>query len=181
MYFDDPKAPLLLRAHKTVQGKTKSHHPFICGPKPVKASWAPGASMLRFVFQITLWLVCLRSDRVVPHGLVSVVGVSFAGPPRAPIMGNPSACSCWTDEALNATLRTIGENTHKTTFYLRSFQSFRIIGALGLNKYLYGEADELPDSRPISSATHDGESVALASAILDQGDGAEGAASEIDG
>ena len=93
--------------------------------------------------------------------------------PRAATLGNPSAYSCWTDETLNATLRTIGETTHKMTFYLRSFQSFRLIGALRLNRYIYGEADELPNPRPLGRNC-DEESVALACAIVDQAGGGGG-------
>ena len=54
-------------------------------------------------------------------------------------LGNPKVYSCFKDEALNLTLRTIAENSHRAKQELRLFSHFFMLGGMGFSPYLYGE------------------------------------------
>ena len=56
--------------------------------------------------------------------------------------GNPVMYANWIDETLNMVLRGIAKHSHATTFHYRVLQSFAVIAALGLVKYLHTSLEE---------------------------------------
>lgn len=58
---------------------------------------------------------------------------------RARVLGNPKLYSCFKDEALNLTLRTIAENSHRAKQEVRIFTHFHLLGRFGFSPFLYGD------------------------------------------
>ena len=63
-------------------------------------------------------------------------------PCRIRYLGNPAEYATWVDEGLNAVLRNLAEHSHRMTFHLRVHVSYNLMGALQLNPYIYGDAED---------------------------------------